>query len=222
VNTPSKIIRVLVADDHPVTRKGIRTILEEAPDIEIIGEARDGVEAKQMVGELRPDVLLLDLVMPGLRPSKIEEWVRTNHPQTVTLVLTAHDRDYFLTKAIDAGVAGYLTKTEAPHGLIEAIRRAVKGEVLITGGQLARVSRWRMEVGERWEGLTRREREVLELVAQGLGNQEIAQTLSVTKKTVEKHVSNALGKMGLSSRTEAAVWVARNIAGMVEESLPEK
>lgn len=83
-----------------------------------------------MLSELCPDVLLLDLVMPGLRPSKIEEWVRTNHPQTVTLVLTAHDRDYFLTKAIDAGVAGYLSKAEAPHSLIEAIRRAARGEIL--------------------------------------------------------------------------------------------
>ncbi|WP_448338405.1 response regulator [Chloroflexus aurantiacus] len=206
MNTPSKIIRVLVADDHPVTRKGIRTILEEAPDIEIIGEARDGVEAKQMVGELRPDVLLLDLVMPGLRPSKIEEWVRTNYPHTVTLVLTAHDRDYFLAKAVNAGAAGYLTKAEAPFSLIEAIRRAARGETLITGEQLTRTLSWHKEVGERWESLTEREHQVFALMVRGQSTQQIAKALTIKECTVETHIGNVLNKLGVASRAEAIAW----------------
>jgi len=120
-------IRVLIADDHPVTRKGIRTILEEALDIKVVGEAKDGVEAKQMVAKLRPDILLLDLVMPGLRPFEIEKWIRTNYPKTITLILTAHDRDYYLAEAIKAGAVGFLTKEEAPQQLVEAIRRAARG-----------------------------------------------------------------------------------------------
>lgn len=204
-----KTIRVLLADDCSVTRKGIRAVLEEAPDIEVIGEAKDGVEAKQMVDELRPDVLLLDLVMPGLRPSKIEEWVRTNYPHTVTLVLTAHDRDYFLAKAVNAGVAGYLTKAEASHSLVEAIRRAAKGEVLITGGQLARISHWRIEAGERWESLTEREQEVLRWIVQGLDNAAIADTLGVSINTIRCHTRSIYSKLGVAGRGEAIAFILR-------------
>ncbi|HDD24312.1 MAG TPA: response regulator transcription factor, partial [Chloroflexi bacterium] len=132
-----------------------------------MGEAKDGVETQQMMAELRPDILLLDLVMPGLRPFEVEKWVRANYPETVTLILTAHDRDCYLAKAVEAGAVGFLTKDEPPQRLVEAIRRAACGEVLITGGQLARTYSWQKEVGERWESLTEREREVLALIVRG-------------------------------------------------------
>ncbi len=212
---PSKIIRVLIADDHPVVREGLRTVLEGAPDIEIVGEARDGVETRQMVAELRPDILLLDLVMPDLRPFEVEEWVRANYPETITLILTAHDRDHYLAKAIEAGAMGFLTKDEPPQRLAEAIRRAVRGEVLITGGQLARVLSWRREVGERWESLTEREREVLMLMVGGQSNQQIAEILSISEHTVRTHVGNILGKLGVASRAEAIAWAWQ--CGIVEE-----
>jgi len=189
-------IRVLLADDHPVTRAGICAILEDAPDIQIVGEAKDGIEAKRMVADLCPDILLLDLVMPGPRPSEIEAWVRTHHPETITLVLTAHDRDAFLADVVEAGAVGFVTKEEAPERLVEAIRRAARGEILFDSGQLARARRWREEVGERWESLTEREREVLTLVAQGKSNREIAERLCVTEKTVEKHVSKCWASWG--------------------------
>lgn len=200
-------IRVLVADDFPVTRAGIRAILEKELDIEVVGEAADGLEAKQMMAELRPDILLLDLVMPGLQPYEVEEWVRANYPETVTLVLTAHDRDCYLAKAIEAGVVGYLAKDEAPHRLVQAIRCAARGEVLLTKEQMARAALWRDEVGQCWESLTRREREVLQLLVQFLDNRAIAKALSVTPKTIEYHVTNILRKVGVASRQEVISWV---------------
>ncbi len=161
-------VHVVLADDHPPTRRGVRAALEEAPDIEVAGEAKDGVEAKELVAELRPDVLLLDLVMLGPRPVDIERWVRDNYPETETLILTAHDRDAFLAEMEEAGAAGFLTKDEDTPALVQAIRRAARGETLYTQEQLDRARRWRQEVGARWESLTRREREVLRLVVEGL------------------------------------------------------
>lgn len=218
-------IRLLIADNHPVTRIGIHSVLKEVPDIEVVGEAKDGVEVKQMIAELHPDVLLLDLIMPGLRPSGFKEWVCTNCAETITLVLTAHDQDCYLAKAIEAGVAGFLTKEKAPKRLVEAIRCAARGEVLITGEQLVRAYSWRKEVGKRWESLTEREREVLKLVADGRRSKEIAEVLCVTEKTIEKHISNVLNKLALNSRTEAVLWVVRSgmtnlLQDMVGKSLP--
>lgn len=199
-------IRVLIADDHPVTRKGIRAILEEASDVKVVGEAKNGVEAKQMVAELCPDILLLDLVMPGLRPFEIEKWIRTNYPETITLILTAHDRDYYLAEAIKAGAAGFLTKEEAPQQLVEAIRRATRGDALITGVQLARIHSWREEVGERWKSLTKRECQIFTLMAKGQSTRQIARVLTIKECTVETHIGNILGKLGAASRAEAIAW----------------
>jgi DNA-binding NarL/FixJ family response regulator/5-methylcytosine-specific restriction endonuclease McrA len=161
MSKPDETTRVLIADDHPATRRGIRAILEEAQDIEVVGEAENGIEAQELVAKLRPDILLLDLVMPGLRPFEVEKWVRTNYPNTVTLILTAHDRDFYLAEAIQAGVSGFIVKEEKPDRLIDAIRRAAQGDILITQKQLDRASSWRGKVGERWESLTQRERHVV-------------------------------------------------------------
>ena len=206
MSEPNKIIRVLIADDHPVTREGIRKILKDAPDIQVVGEAKNGVEAQQMVADLRPDILLLDLVMPDLRPFEVEKWVRTNYPETVTLILTAHDRDCYLAKAVEAKAVGFLTKNEPPQRLVEAIRRAVCGEVLITGGQLARAFSWRKEVGEQWESLTERQRQVLALMVSGQSTRQIAEVLAIRECTVETHIGNILNKLGVASRAEAIVW----------------
>jgi DNA-binding NarL/FixJ family response regulator len=221
-------IRVLLADDHPVTRAGIRAILEKAMDIKIIGEAENGIEAQRLVAELRPQILLLDLIMPGPPPSEIAAWVRTRYPETITLVLTAHDRNYYLADMVDAGVEGFLAKEIPPHGLVQAIRRAARGDSLLTREQLDRVCRWRKRkpkaMGVAAQAvvqavvqkknvykaivaeLTKRELEVLRLVVKGLTNREIAYTLEIKERTVAFHVSNILKKLGVNSRTEAAVW----------------
>src|SRR5215211_5398811 len=114
-------ITVLLADDHPVAREGVRRILANAADISIVGEAQNGKEVKELVAKLHPTILLLDLIMPETSPFEIEKWVRENYPETGTLVLTAHDRDYYLAGMINAGVAGYLDKSERAENLIAAI-----------------------------------------------------------------------------------------------------
>jgi DNA-binding NarL/FixJ family response regulator len=208
-------VRVVLADDHPLTRQGVHAALEEAPDIQVVGEANDGVEARELVAELRPDVLLLDLVMPGPRPSEVARWVRNHCPQTTTLVLTGHDRDSFLAE-MAAEAAGFITKNQEPARLVMAIRRAASGKVLYTQEQLKRARRWREEVEGRWKGLTKRERRVVSLIAAGKSNKQIAQALIISEHTVETHVGNTLRKLNVASRTEAAVWLWEHGLAKVE------
>ena len=209
MSATSDTIRVLLADDHPALRTGIRAILEKAPDIQVVGEAKDGTEAQQLTADLRPQVLLLDLRMPGPRPAETVAWVRAHCPETAVLVLTAHDVDGYLAAMVEVGAAGFVAKEEAPETIVEAVRRAARGEVFFSGEQYARARRWREEVGARWESLTRREQEVLALVAAGKTDREIAQELQIKVKTVGHHVSGILDKLGVTSRTEAALGAVR-------------
>jgi DNA-binding NarL/FixJ family response regulator len=184
MSATSDTIRVLLADDHPALRAGIRAILEKAPDVQVVGEAKDGTQAQQLTASLRPQVLLLDLRMPGPRPAETVAWVRAHCPDTAVLV-----------------------KEEAPETIVEAVRAAARGEVFFSEEQRARARHWHEEVGARWESLTEREREVLRLLAEGLDNAAIAEALCVMPRTVEYHVTNILSKLGVASRLEAVVWV---------------
>ena len=206
MHTQQQTITLLLADDHPLAREGVRHILEKAPDIEIVGEAEDGNEVKKLISSLRPRILLLDLVMPGTSPFEIEKWVRENYPATVTLVLTAHDRDFYLAGMMDMGISGYLTKAERAENLIAAIRRAAQGGVFFTTRQIDRAKRWRQEVGKKWEKLTDREREVLSLMERGLSNKAIAKQLGITLKTVAYHLSVIFERLDVGSRYEAIAW----------------
>lgn len=201
-----KAITVLLADDHLMTRQGLRSILEKAPDIQIVGEAQDGDEIQKQVSSLRPQILLLDLVMPNLSPAELEKWVWENYPDTATLVLTAHDRDAYLSSMMEAGAAGYLDRKLRAGQLVSAIRRAARGEFLFDKEQIARARRWREEVLARWESLSEREREVLQSLTEGAENKKIAGKLEISVDTVEKHLKNIYRKLGVSSRTEAVVW----------------
>lgn len=163
-------------------------------------------EAQELVAKFCPDILLLDLIMPGLRPAELEKWVRTNYPDTVTLVLTAHDRQVYLAEMVEAGVAGFMTKEQPPDRLLQAIRRAGRGQIVLSQEQLTQAQDWRIKIGKRWESLTKRERQVLQLLADGLDNAAIAKVLGVTPKTAAYHVTNILSKLDVSSRLEAAVW----------------
>ena len=203
---PQKIITVLLADDHEMTRKGIRNFLEQAQDIRVVGEAQDGDEIKRLVADLRPQILLLDLIMPDLSPAELEKWVRTNYPETITLVLTSHDRDTYLSGMMEAGVAGYLDKKLRAAGLISAIRRAARGEILFDKKQLERARRWREAGSQKWESLSDREREVLQMLTEGVENKAIAASLGIAVNTVEKHLENIYKKLGVASRTEAIHW----------------
>ena len=199
-------ISLLLTDDDPITRAGVRALLMKARDIRIVGEAKDGYEAQQMVARLHPKVLLLDLRMPGLSAAELEKWVRENHPETVTLVLTAHDRDAYLASMIEAGAAGYMSKDESAEGLISAVRRAAQGEILFDVEQFARARRWRETVTEKWGSLTERERQVLKLVAAGMENKDISEALQVTPRTAAFHISRILEKLGVDTRYQAMAW----------------
>ena len=203
----SQSIRVLIADDHPAVREGIRAVLEKVVDMEVVGETGEGRAVKELVATLQPDILLLDLIMPGPRAADIARWVRNYYPETVTLILTAHDRDAFLAEMEQAGAVGYLTKEEDFPTLVAALRRAVQGEVLFSGEHLWRAHRWRQEVGARWESLTAREQEVAQLLAQGARNRQLAARLGISEHTVETHVGQILRKLEMASRTAVVAWL---------------
>ena len=199
-------ISVLLVDDHPPIRSGIRAMLEKTPDICIVGEAENGAEARKLLDELRPDVMLLDLVMPGFSPAAFEKWARETYPETVTLVLTSHDRDHLLASMMEAGAAGYLDKTIHSEGLVDAIRRAARGERLFTDGQELRAQRWRKEVEEKWNSLSDHEKKILRLLTTGATHKYISAQLRINPKTVEKHLEKIYRKLGVGSGTEAALW----------------
>ena len=206
MSSQKKIITILIADDHPAWVEGVRAIIHKAPDMQVVGEVEDGDQIKQKVSELQPDVLLLDLVMPHHDPTELERWVRENYPEVVTLVLTAHDRDAYLAGMLEAGVAGYFDKKMRTNDMLAAIRRAARGELLIDKEQIQRVKRWREEVTTKWESLSDRERDALQLLTEGKDNNSIAVSLGISINTVEKHLKNVYEKLGVSSRTEAVHW----------------
>lgn len=215
MNSNNKIT-VVLADDHPSIRAGIKELLHHADDIEVVGEANNAKEVFELVENLKPNVLLLDLMMPETRPAEIEKWVQQNHPQTVTLVLTSHDRDHYLAQMMDAGAVGYLDKKIEANQLIDSIRRAVHGEILFDNDQYARVKNWKEEVGNKITQLTNKEVEILRLLAEGKSNQEISIILDITIKTVSFHVSNILSKLEVKSRQEAVIWAVKNLSDNLE------
>lgn len=207
-----KKITILIADDEELVRAGIRTLLSPAKNIEIIGEAKDGFEVQELVPKLRPKILLLDYQMPGPRAAELEKWVRDKYPETTALVLTAHNRDEYLVKVIDSGMVGFLLKNENANQLIDAIRRAARGEILFDQAQFTRAARWREEVGHKLNQLTHREREILELLKQGLDNNAIAQSLNISVKTTMYHMTNLFRKLQVKNRQEAALWATKYLS----------
>lgn len=206
MSSPDKTITILIVDDHPGWIEGVRTIIHKASDMKVIGEAQDAEQIKPMVVELRPNILLLDLVMPNHNPAELEKWVRENHPEVITLVLTAHHRDAYLADMMDAGAAGYLDKKLKGNDLLNAIRRAARGEILYDREQMRQAQQWREEVGKKWDSLSSRERAVLKLLTAGSSNQSISAALGVSLNTVEKHLKSIYAKLKVTSRAEAIIW----------------
>jgi DNA-binding NarL/FixJ family response regulator len=198
-------IRLLIVDDHPVVRDGLRGMLESQPDFEVAGEAADGSEAVQQVEKLKPDIVLMDLRMPVLDGVTALGEIKTNYPQVQVLVLTTYDSDADILPAIEAGASGYLLKDSSREELYDGIRAAARGETVLAPAVAARlVSRMRAPAEEQ---LSSREVEVLQLVAEGESNSEIANHLHISQATVKSHLVNIFGKLGVSDRT-AAVTVA--------------
>jgi two-component system, NarL family, response regulator LiaR len=202
-------IAILIADDHPVVRQGLRTFLETQDGLEVVGEASDGAGAAELAQQLLPDVVLMDLVMPGLDGVEATRRIREISPSTKVIVLTSFDEDEKVFPSVKAGAAGYLLKDVRPQELAEAVRRVHAGEALLAPSVAAKLMQ---EVaGERQpvSGLTERELEVRRLIARGLPNKLIAQELVVSEKTVKTHVSNILAKLHLTDRTQAALYAVR-------------
>lgn len=203
-------IRLLVADDHPVVRQGLRSLLELQSDIEVVGEARDGFEAVALVESLLPDVVLIDLVMPKLDGIEAIRRIRAISPMTRAIVLTSFSEDDKIFPAVKAGAAGYLLKDIEPQQLVAAIRAVSRGEALLHPAVAARLMHEFAAAEDRPAGvLTIRETQVLRLIASGRSNKEIALDLVLSEKTVKTHVSNILAKLHLADRTQAALFAVR-------------
>jgi DNA-binding NarL/FixJ family response regulator len=200
-------IRLLIVDDHPVVRDGLRGMLESQPDFEVVGEAGDGSEAVHMVGSLNPDIVLMDLRMPVMDGVTALGEIKANNPQVHVLVLTTYDSDADILPAIEAGAAGYLLKDSSKEELYDGIRAAARGETVLAPAVAARlVGRMRAPAEEK---LSSREVEVLQLVAEGPSNSEIAQQLHISQATVKSHLVNIFGKLGVSDRTAAVTMALR-------------
>ena len=198
------VIRVLITDDHGVVRQGLRMFLSLDPDIQVVGEASDGREALEMARELVPDVVLMDLLMPVMDGIAATEEIRRALPEVEVIALTSVLEDASVTDAIRAGAIGYLLKGTNVEELHRAVRGAAEGRVQLAPEAAARLMR-EVRAPESPEALTARETEVLELLARGHANKQIASSLYVSEKTVKAHVSAILKKLGVQSRTQAAL-----------------
>lgn len=212
-------IRVVLADDHPVVRAGIKTMLEKEPDLCVVGEIEEGAQVEALTRHWQPDVLVLDVNMPGLDPVAATRRLKEQCSALHILVLTAYDDDAYVTGLLSAGATGYLLKEEALETLVAAIRAVARGESWLSqriASRLARKAIARAEGTPEPGPLTPREREVLRLLALGLNNEEIAERLVITRRTVQNHVSSIYGKLELASRAEAVLYAIRH--GVVDVS----
>jgi DNA-binding NarL/FixJ family response regulator len=200
-------IRVLLADDHTILRDGIRALLDDQADMEVIGEAEDGYATVKMTAQLQPDVVVMDIAMPLLNGLEATRQIQRDHPQVKVLILTMHDNEEYIRQVLAAGALGYVLKDAAARDLLGAIRAVYQGEPVLSPA----ITRLVIEDYLRWgdirppdssNGLTSREREVLQLIAEGYTNKEIAEILCLSVKTVQSHRTNLMGKLDLHDRGE--------------------
>jgi DNA-binding NarL/FixJ family response regulator len=223
-------IRVLIADDHALLREGLRKILEMEPDLTVVGEACDGLDAVAKVAQLAPEVVLMDINMPGGGGLEATRAVRERFPGVDVIALTIHDDDEYVVEMVNAGAKGYILKDVEPARVVEAIHRVHEGESFIPSNLMAKVFREFQRIsmygkklqpvvesrfgsreieGGEHEKLTAREMEILQQIVNGRTNKEIATALFISEKTVKNHVTNILKKLDLSDRTQAAVYALR-------------
>ncbi|CAM3888524.1 response regulator [Nocardioides zeicaulis] len=211
------MIRVLVADDHHVVRRGLTGLIDSTDDLEVVGVAANGAEAVALVRELRPDVALMDLQMPEVDGVEATRTILAEELGTEVLVLTSFSDQARIHAAIDAGAVGYLLKDAEPDALLDGIRAVARGESPIDPRAARRLLAARADAApDAGAGLSPRETEVLRLVVQGLLNKQIAQRLGVTERTVKAHLTSAYQRIGVADRTQAALWAQRN--GLVDPS----
>lgn len=209
-------IKVIIADDHVLFREGTRKLIEQEQDIEVVGEANDGEEAVELVTKLRPHIALIDIAMPKVNGIEATRQIKARHPATAVLVLTAYDNDQYILALLEAGAAGYLLKNVSGKELVNAIRAVYAGEAVLHPTIAHKIfSRFvisAQEPGEiaQPEDISEREMEILKLAAKGLGNQEIANRLFISRRTVQSHLANIFCKINVGSRTEAILQALRS------------
>lgn len=200
-------IRVLLADDHTILREGIRALLDDQADIEVIGEAEDGQSTVKLVAKLTPDVVVMDIAMPLLNGLEATRQIQRDYPQVKVLILTMHENEEYIRQVLAAGALGYILKDAAARDLLGAIRAVHQGEVVLSPA----ITRLVIEDYLRWgdirpadtsNGLTPREREILQLIAEGYTNKEIAEILCLSVKTIQSHRTNLMSKLDLHDRGE--------------------
>lgn len=201
-------IRIVIADDHSVVRQGLRMFLGLDPDLEVIGEAENGAEALKLARELKPDVVLMDMLMPVMDGIAATSAIRSELPETEVIALTSVLEDASVVGAVKAGAIGYLLKDTQADELCRAIKAAAAGQVQLSPQAAARLVR-EVRAPDSPQSLTEREIDVLRLLAAGKANKEIAMALTIGEKTVKTHVSNILMKLGVQSRTQAALYAAQ-------------
>jgi DNA-binding NarL/FixJ family response regulator len=208
-------IRLLLADDHAVVRSGLRMLLQAQPDMIIVGEAETGQEAIRRVAELSPDVVLMDIEMPGMNGIEATRRIKANAPAAAVLALTMYEDDQYFFEMLRAGASGYVPKRAAPDELVSAIRAVSRGEVFLYPSLAGRLVQDYLRRGPAGEGeppgdeLTPREQEVLTLIAQGFSNNEIADQLVISAKTVDRHRENIMRKLNLHNRVDLVKYALR-------------
>jgi DNA-binding NarL/FixJ family response regulator len=211
-------IRIVIAEDHAVVRQALRVMLEMEPDVTVVGEAVDGEEAAKLTEEHNPDLVVLDVRMEGMDGVEATRKIREQNPETAILILTGFGDEDILVNAVEAGAHGFLLKDATHDELLDAIRRLVKGESLITPSLLRRLLdefvHRHEEPQPAHNQLTPRETEVLEALARGLRNEEIARELVISEKTVKSHLTNIFGKLQVEGRSQAIIYAIRH--GMVD------
>ena len=202
------MIRVLLVDDHQLVRAGLQSLVDSAPDLTVVGTASDGEEAVRRVAELDPDVVVMDLSMPGMDGIEATRRICARHPAVQVLVLTSFSDGDRVRSALDAGAVGFLLKDSDPDELLQGVRAVARGESPLD----SRAARAMLQLRPtaRGDDLTGREREVLALVTRGMANKQIAHALDITERTVKAHIGSIFQRIGVKDRTSAAIWSERN------------
>ncbi len=207
-----RTIRVVVVDDHPIVRSGIRILIESAADIAVVGAGASGLEALELVARLQPDVLLLDMEMPDLSGVEVARKLRQDGSSVRVLALSAHDDEQYIVELLSIGAAGYLTKDEALETIVDAVRGVARGEEgWFSRRAAARMASWTRRDAQPRGRFTERETEVLRLLAQGWSNNKIAAELSLSERTVRFHLRNVYDKLQVNTRGEAIVAALQNL-----------